>query len=518
MNLKNLVRVNNQSEKNKGDSLETRKIFTEDGNDLPLVLSEKYVDNQLQSINDMLRKRNFSLLTGVSTLSSEMYRPRRISREQIRRAVTNPYGNVEILQQASMLLKATNGIYKKVLNYQSTILTNDYMIYPLSVDKINNPQKLKKSYQEVALYLEKLDVKQTACWIYERIFEQGELYIYKLEDSSGIAIQEIPNTLCKITSIENGIQKFGINLAKLNEKTVLAMPKEIQNIFISYKNGSIKPEDLIDKSFYELKKNAVAFNLDKFSTKGIPFFATAFDDLMDLEDMKDLKSENAIIESIKLIHQKLPTDKNTGVVLMDFNVATAYHNATKKNLPTGTGITTNPLDLQAITLSDGSNKINQNVTQSLNNIYDTMGVNNELFNGNKSTNEAIAAGIVADGLLTKRAQMMVQNWINYELSSLKKVGITWRMRFVDSTHFDKDSRAKTAREDMAFGGLRTEFFATKGYTPLESMNLLVMEGLLGISELMKPQESAHTASGKENGRPKKDGSNSDGLSSKAEQE
>lgn len=504
MNLKNITK--------KSDTT------TEDiKNKLTFAQNPEYVDKQLQSINDMLSRRTFSLLSGVPTLSTEMYRPRQISREQIRRAVTNPYANVEVLQQASMLLKATNGIYKKVLNYQSTILTNDYVIYPVLVDRLKTVDKMDKAYQDVALYLDKFNIKHTACWIYERLFEQGELYLYKLEDASGIVMQEIPNTLCKITSIENGVQKFGINLSKLSDKTVLTMPMEIQRLYKRYKSGQIKTKDLIDNSFYEIKKNAVAFNLDMYATKGIPFFATAFDDLMELEDMKDLKSENAIIESIKLIHQKLPIDKETGVVLMDFNVAKAYHNATKANLPKGTSITTNPLDLQALTLSDGSNKINQNVTQSLNNIYDTMGINNELFNGNKSTNEAIAVGIIADGLLSKRAQMLVQNWINHELSQYKKNGTTWKMRFIDTTHFDRVDRAKIAREDMAYGGLRTEFLATKGYTPLESRNLLKMEQLLGFDVLMTPQQSSHTTSGSaDNGRPEKDGTNSDGASTQPE--
>lgn len=485
-------------------------------NRLAFVQNPEYVDKQLQSINDMLSRRNYALMSGIPTLSTEMYRPRQISREQIRRAVTNPYSNINILQQASMLLKATNGIYKKVLNYQSTILTNDYMIYPVLIDKIKTPDKMMKAYQEVAFYLDKFDIKHTACWIYERLFEQGELYLYKIEDSNGIVMQEIPNTFCKITSIENNIQKFGINLPRLNEDLVVTMPMEIQKIYRRYRAGLIKSSELIDSTYYELKQNAVAFNLDRYSTKGVPFFATAFDDLMELEDMKDLKSENAVIESIKLIHQKLPVDKDTGVVLMDFNVAKAYHNATKANLPQGTSVTTNPLDLQALSLADGSSKINESVTQSLNNIYDTLGINNELFNGNKSTNEAIAVGIIADGLLTKRAQMLVQNWINYELSKFKKNGTVWKIRFVDTTHFDRNDRAKMAREDMAYGGLRTEYLATKGYTPLEGINFLRMERLLGFDELMIPQESSHTASASDNGRPEKDGTNSEGASTQPE--
>lgn len=495
---------------------ETKEGFvTFSDNKLSFVQEEGYVDKQLQSINEMLEKRNYALLNGIPSLSTEMYRPRQLKREQIRKAVTNPYANVELLQQASSLLKATNGIYKKVLNYQSTILTNDYMIYPIQIEKLKTSEKIDKSYQDIALYLDKLNIKNVAPWIYERVLEQGEVYLYELESPSGTIMQEIPNSLCKITSIEDGVQKFSINLSKINEKIAPSLPKEIQNIHRKFKSKTLNTKDLIDGYFYELKKNAVAFNLDMYSAKGVPFFSTAFDDLMELEDMKDLKSENAIIESVKLIHQKLPIDKETGVVLMNFKVAKAYHDATKANLPRGTSITTNPLDLQSITLSDGSNKINQYVTQSLDSIYDTLGINSELFNGNKASNEAIAVGIVADGFLTKRLQMLVQNWINYKLARYKKGGGLWKVRFIDTTHFDKNDRVKIARDDMAFGGLRTEFLATKGYTPLESRNLLKMEQMLGFDELMIPQASSHTASAKA-GRPQKDGTNSEGASTQPE--
>ena len=114
--------------------------------------------------------------------------------------------------------------------------------------------------------------------------------------------------------------------------------------------------------------------------------------------MKDLKSQNAVIESIKLIHQKFPVDKDTGVSLIDFDVITQYHNATKSTLPQGTAVTTNPLDLQALYLSDSNSKTSSNVSQARDTIYDSAGVNSELFNGNKNTTEAIAMGIIADNL------------------------------------------------------------------------------------------------------------------------
>ena len=472
---------------------------------VPFVYSQEYVDKQLNSINRMLEHRNYSLMNGIINVSGDIYRSRRINRNNLRKALTDPYNssNVDLLQQASMLLKATNGIYKRVLNYHSYMYTHDFMIYPIELDEIKNPGKMQKAYVEAAQYAEKLKIKHNAPWMKERVLEQGELFTYEIEDSTGIILQEIPNTYCKITSVENDVSRYAINLKKFNDVNILSFPKDIQQIYQKYKNGTLDKSKLIDREYYELGEKAVAFNLDRFAPKGVPYYCTIFDDLMELEDMKDLKSQNAVIESIKLIHQKFPLDKETGASLVDFDVITQYHNATKSTLPSGTAVTTNPLDLQALYLSDSNSKIGSNVIQARDAIYDSAGVNSELFNGNKSTTEAIAMGIIADNLVVKPLNSMIENWVNYKLRRKKIGGFTWAIKLLDVTEFNKEKRISATKEGMAFGGSRLEYLATSGYTPLQGLSVLKMESMLGLDELLVPQASSHTQSGKDKGRPSK---------------
>ena len=128
---------------------------------IPFSHNEEYVDKQLRSINQMLEHRNYSLMNGIINASNEIYRSRRINRNSLRRALADPYNpnNVEILQQASMMLKATNGIYKRVLNYHASMYTHDFMILPLEVDKIKTPSKIQKAHAEAAQYIEKFNIK-----------------------------------------------------------------------------------------------------------------------------------------------------------------------------------------------------------------------------------------------------------------------------------------------------------------------------------------------------------------------
>ena len=487
------------------------------------VSEETYVKNQIDAINGMVVGDTsvYTNLNGITFLNKDMQRPRVFTRDSVRRALASPYDNISTLQQVSSILRSSNGIYAKMLIYNSTMLTNNHMITPTSSGSATTKEKMLKTYEDVSNFVNKYNIRKTACWIYDRVLEQGELYTYKLEGKNQHIIQEFPAQLCKITAIEDNVKRFAINLNGISGEALQYMPTEIQNAYNLFKSNKLSKDKLIDNSYYQVSNKGTAFSLEKQQSKGVPFYCSIFDDLMELEDMKDLKSENVVIESTKLIHQKLPIDKETGKVLMDMNVAKTYHNATKANMPKGTAITTNPLDLEAISLSDSSTKLDNDIYQAMENAFDTAGINSEIFNGKKNSNMAITSGLVVDSLLPKRLQMMVEDWMNFELSTYKKNGIVWKFKFIDSTHFDREERTTKARENMAFGGSRFEFLACQGYDPLEGINLLKAEQLLGLDEIMIPQATSHTMSGTtsdDNGRPKVEADEGSGISSEAEEE
>lgn len=485
------------------------------------ISEETYVKNQIEAINGMVVGDSsiYTNLNGITYLAKDMQRPRAYTRDNVRKALANPYDNVATLQQVSSILKSSNGIYAKILIYNSTMLTNNHIITPISSGSITTKEKMLKTYEDVSSFVNKYNIKKTACWIYDRVLEQGELYTYKLEGKDQHIIQEFPAQLCKVTALENDVKRFAINLNGISSNVIGYMPLEIQNAYNLFKSNKLPKEQLIDNSYYQVSNKGTAFTLEKQQSKGIPFYCSIFDDLMELEDMKDLKSENAVIESTKLIHQKLPIDKETGKVLMDMSVAKTYHNATKANMPKGTAITTNPLDLEAISLSSSSTKLDNDIYQTMENAFDTAGINSEIFNGKKNSNMAITSGLVVDSLLPKRLQMMVEDWMNFELSTYKKNGSKWKFKFIDSTHFDREERSSKARENMAFGGSRFEFLACQGYDPLEGINLLKAEQLLGLDEIMIPQATSHTLSSSESGgRPETETDEGSGVSTEAEEE
>lgn len=469
--------------------------------------SKEIKSNHLRMINDMSYKNRYSSMSGnLSTLSDSLNRPRRLNKLTLRKALENPLDNVNTLQQASMLLKSNNGIYKRLLNYQSTMLTNDHMIIPKQTNKLNSFEDSLKSYLGAATNLESYNLKNNAAWIIERVLEQGELYVYKIESKNNVTLQEIPNTLCKITHISDGVNRWSINLSSLNDKLATSMPIEIQNVYKRFKTNKLDRKKLIEGVWYTPLKNNYAFNMDRYCDKGIPFYCTIFDDLMSLEDMKDLKNGNAELDNVKLIHNLIPTDNDTGDVLMDFDVIHGYHSAIKESLPRGIVPVTTPMKMSSVNMGDSNTRISNSVKQNLENAYDSAGVSVELFNGTKASNEGIVNGIITDSLVPKRIQAMIEDWINYDLNT-KKNNI-WKVKFMDSTHYDKSQLAQKSREATTTGFSKLKALALEGFTPLESINILLLEDSMALCQLLVPVQSSHTTSNK--GRPSKENAGGEG--------
>ena len=448
--------------------------------------------------------------------------PSKVNKNTILSYLQNPYTNAEKLQEVSIYLKHNNGIYNRLLKYYSNMPTFDHILYPYEIDgkkKSSGADKLLKSYNETAQFLEKVNPKYNFRWMYQKLLECGELYIYKLEDTNGIVWKEMPSTLCRISSYENGVSRFSINLSKLSNNDIYAtMPKDIQKLYDKYKAGVIKKEDLIDSSWYEIEKNGYAFNIiTPYLSKGFPPFSYLFDGLMYVDEMKELQFANAENENLKIIHQKIPMDEK-GELLVDYDLIQEYHSATKRNLPSGIAITTNPLDVEAITLMrSGSQYINHR-NDALESLYDDAGVNSDLFNGESKSNEIVASGIKIDEMMVFEVISLFENFLNYEITQNKKSS-SWRVKMLNTTYFNRENEIKIARENLAYGGSRFHALGTSGYTPLQSINILKGEQALGIDSIMIPTQTSHTLTNEDGGRKEKadDPTKSDKQSKNPEQ-
>jgi len=101
--------------------------------------------------------------------------------------------------------------------------------------------------------------------------------------------------------------------------------------------------------------------------------------------------------------------------------------------------------------------------------------------------------------------MLLKSFNYYVDEELRLLNTKIRMKCIilDNTYYDRDEKKSSSLSDMAYGGSRLLYLANSGFTPMEGINLLQSESILGIDKLFIPAESSHTMSDKTNkgGRP-----------------
>ena len=79
--------------------------------------------------------------------------------------------------------------------------------------------------------------------------------------------------------------------------------------------------------------------------------------------------------------------------------------------------------------------------------------------------------------------------------------ISYGVKILESTWFNEQEKVKESKEELAYGGSVKVHYANLGFTPLEMINLIEEEYILGIKDKLVPIATSHTQSGKEAGRP-----------------
>ncbi len=408
-------------------------------------------------------------------------RRRKYNRKQIRNFLQDPFKNYEELQNVSQYLKTTSGNYFRIIKYLSGILTFDYIISPNSKAKMDNKDVLLKNFEKAANMLEKMNIKYNFRWILERLIENGEVYLYEIEDKDGIVYKELPPNFCRISGIDKDVYMYEFNLSKITDATLELFPVEIQNAYAKireYKDG-----------WYQVSEKGFAFNALGNYAHGFPILCMMFDDIMGLEDTKDLIESKNKLDSIKLVHQRIPLDDNKEPVF-DMDTAKIYHNATKRGLPDGVSITTNPLEITAIPFEKAANREFDSIERSERNIWNSAGISELIFSNNKASGEALKRSIIADETLMFPFLRMFANFVNNRIAKTR-----YSLTFLETSYFNRDDKLKIHKDMLAYGADRQTFLALKGYEPIDILNALQFEqDVLDIDKYMIPKQTSHTMS------------------------
>ena len=435
-------------------------------------------------------------ISNIDKISSNRKRSK-VDTDTIASALENPYSNVATLQQQAELMRVINGNLKEIINYKSNLLTYDHYLVPLDASKFitKGQDNFFKSYRKACLELEKYNLKTFCPWILESEFRKGEIYLYKQETSDSITFVSLPEDLCKVTYTESFMLGYSIKLSGINTKQLGYYPTDIQNLYADYKAGKLKNDENFVDNYYKLPlENAIAFLPEVIESKGIPYYSGLLLDLSRIKDLADASMENIEANNFKLIHQLLPTDDD-GELSIEPETAMFYHRALVRNVREGIGVVSSPYKIDSVSLQTNKVSDYEEINNLTNNVYDTAGIDSNLFNGdNRSSTQSVIYGTIVDSLVPLNLLDRIKIWLNYVFSknsSLKN----FQLYFCDTTKFNKEEKIQSSCNRLTTWTSKLEHLGICGYSPLEALNILQIESILDFGTLMSPLMNSHTMSG-----------------------
>ena len=445
-------------------------------------------------------------ISNIDKISSNRKRSK-VDTDTIASALENPYSNVSTLQQQAELMRVINGNLKEIINYKSNLLTYDHYLVPLDASKFitKGQDNFFKSYRKACLELEKYNLKTFCPWVLESEFRKGEIYLYKQETSDSITFVSLPEDLCKVTYTESFMLGYSIKLSGINTKQLGYYPTDIQNLYADYKAGKLKNDENFVDNYYKLPlENAIAFLPEVIESKGIPYYSGLLLDLSRIKDLADASMENIEANNFKLIHQLLPTDDD-GELSIEPETAMFYHRALVRNVREGIGVVSSPYKIDSVSLQTNKVSDYEEINNLTNNVYDTAGIDSNLFNGdNRSSTQSVIYGTIVDSLVPLNLLDRIKIWLNYVFSknsSLKN----FQLYFCDTTKFNKEEKIQSSCNRLTTWTSKLEHLGICGYSPLEALNILQIESILDFGTLMSPLANSHTMSGSDidntGGRP-----------------
>lgn len=405
--------------------------------------------------------------------------------------------NQNSLREISEQIFIQSQQYQRLINYYASMPTYSYVLLPNKVIDNVSEDKIKKDFDKASEAMAMLKVRDSFTKIIRRAMIADIFFGYIYNNKTSTMIQQFPNEICKISSIEGGVYNFSINL-KTFERQESALNYYPEEVKVAYKkmkimkNNKSKNKKEISE-WYELSaENSICIKINEGIIEPVPPFSGVFDSVYDINAFKDLRNDKAELENYKLIVQNLPLRKSNdnNDFAIDLPMMNYFHNALADVAPSNVGVATSPMEIEVITF-DKDTADRDGVAKANRDFWDSSGTTQNLFSSDNKTSQGIAKSIETDEQVIFTILGQVERWINRYLT-LNKLSKYFSCKMLDVTHFSKGDAIKTFTDSGNFGfSTRLIVGSILGIEPIAFKGLNYLENkVLKLDEEMIPLKSS----------------------------
>ena len=466
----------------------------------------KYIDKFIQGT----KSGSYNPYLAESYLQDINMSPQKVDNKNLANMLANPHKYAKSLRDFSQYLENNIMQYMRTLDYFASIPTYLYELIPLDnatyIKSKGVWEEFQNSKRKVTKYLQKFQPKKAFHAISDNIIRHGVVFYYYKETADSVMLVELPRDYCTITGKNEYGWEFGINLTFFDK--YVGLENSIPELYEQYKVFCIMREAKSPEAskyvFYRMPMElGWCFSFDENKPDQSPPFKQLFKDTLAIVDYKDLLRTKVMLDTVMMLIQKIPFDKDTKRPMMSRPEAEQYVGMTQSNLPVGVKTTATPLDCELVNFSSAQTQ-NNIIGLGEANFFNSAGVSEILFGGDTKSALSLAYSTKVDFGFVEHLYNQYMNFLNYRLSLVSRK-YRWEVLMYGNRYEDEE-KLKTTKELVQSLNFPMSAIASYRYEPWQYENLIALENELKTKENTTPivsgtQASAQTLEDNKGGRP-----------------
>lgn len=414
--------------------------------------------------------------------------------------------NIEDIVNLSRIYFRTNGLYRRIVIYFSTMLLYDTVVVPQLLRSDVDKDKFTKNYLKALNFVEKMNLPQELTRIFTIMLVDGVYYglVYDTPDGT-IIFGDLPRNYCRTrfrSNSGNQILEFDVSYFETfkdgREKKLVFdnFPTPVRQYYEEWREGKhstpwyLCPEE-----------QGVAFvaSIDgSASTKNLPFFVQTIPAISRLKDYEKADLDSVENELSKLVINKIPLDKENELAF-ELPEIEAVHKGVVDMLSDNPHIDviTTFCDTEVASLGSTVDNVRNDLSTITHLVYNEAGVSKQLFDNDSAI--SIQYSVQNDLALALALLKPVQHWLSFELNSkFKRSGeYFYEINILPISHYNREEMSNLYLKGAQYGFSKFYAGAALGIKQTDVIALSFVENdVLQLHTKMIPLQSSHTTSGK----------------------
>lgn len=448
------------------------------------------------------------------------YDPSKVkSRDQLLSDLVSNLSDPTKAAKISETLVGINGIYSSIIEYLTNIPLYRYTVIPGQVKKLRetgSADKYAAVYEKMISVVDGISIEVTLPKILQAGLIYGIIYLYIDKDQKSETVETLmlPHSYCQkgfstnfgTDTIIFDFKFFSDTLGKLRSSSGMTITED--DLFALF------PAGLINQYKQYLKNKDLRYqNLPpeysaaiSFSPNGMPPKIYSNFGLIDYDTIKENEVTRSANELEKILSHQIPHNSD-GELMFDLEEAAELHNSMAKAISSVAGLklltTFGPTEI--LELQPERTKENKAVQQAYANVFNTAGINPELFIGDSA--DALKNTLKKDTAYVFKQLNLIINFYNLAINNLYSFSpYQLQINLLPISVYDEVDKVNMYINNANFGIGKLEAVVATGIKQKDISDKHTLEKYLDLDSILVPLQSAYTSTP---GDVQKDDSSSD---------